>query len=81
MGAKKAPAWPDKSFTMGADDRNLACWQMQMGHRGYNLHGVGYYGANTLVAAKDIQNRNKLGGSGLIGPKTWKAAWEGKAKA
>ena len=54
---------------------------MQMGTRGYDLVGVGYYGDNTLTAAKDIQNRNKLGGTGLIGPKTWKAAWEGKAKA
>ena len=80
VGAKKAPAWPKVSFTMGADDRNLACWQMQMGHRGYDLIGVGYYGSNTLAAAKDIQNRNKLGGTGLIGPNTWKAAWEGKAK-
>ena len=81
IGAKKAPAWPKNSFTMGADSRQLACWQMQMGHRGYDLRGVGYYGSNTLAAAKDIQKRNKLGGSGLIGPKTWKAAWEGKAKA
>ncbi|MET3804578.1 peptidoglycan hydrolase-like protein with peptidoglycan-binding domain [Nakamurella sp. UYEF19] len=78
VGAKKAPAWPQESFTMGAYDRNLACWQMQMGHRGYDLKGVGYYGARTLAAAKNIQNRNKLGGTGLIGPKTWKLAWEGK---
>lgn len=81
VGASKAPAWPGDSWTMGAYDKNLACWQMQMGYRGYDLHGSGYYGENTLTAAKDIQNRNKLGGSGLIGPKTWKAAWEGKAKA
>ena len=33
------------------------------------------------AAAKDIQLRNKLTGSGLIGPKTWKLAWEGKVKA
>lgn len=66
---------------MGSFDRNLACWQMQMGHRGYNLVGVGYYGDHTLAAAKDIQLRNKLTGSGLIGPKTWKLAWEGKVKA
>ena len=69
------------SYSGGAYDKNLACWQMQMGRRGYSLTGVGYYGANTLAAAKDIENRNGLGGSGLIGPKTWKAAWEGKARA
>ena len=81
VGAAKAPAWPGVSFSPGAYSKSLACWQMQMGKRGYPLTGVGYYGANTLAAAKDIGNRNKLGGSGLIGPKTWKAAWEGKAKA
>ena len=82
VGAAKAPAWPDESFTPGAYSKNLACWQMQMGHRGYaSLVGVGYYGDNTLAAAKSIQNANHLGGTGLIGPKTWKAAWEGKVKA
>ena len=80
VGAATAPAWPGVSFSPGADDKNLACWQMQMGRRGYPLVGVGYYGAHTLAAAKDIQDRNGLGGSGLIGPKTWKAAWEGKAR-
>ena len=80
VGAVKAPAWPGVSFSPGASSKNLACWQMQMGKRGYPLTGVGYYGANTLAAAKDIQVRNGLGGSGLIGPQTWKAAWEGKAK-
>ncbi|WP_284700289.1 transglycosylase family protein [Nakamurella alba] len=81
VGASKAPAWPGRSWTMGAMDKALGCWQMQMATRGYtDLHGNGYYGSNTFVAAKDIQNRNNLGGSGLIGPKTWAAAWEGKAK-
>lgn len=79
VGARTAPAWPGQSFSTGAHNKNLACWQMQMGSRGYDLKGVGYYGANTLAAAKDIQNRNKLGGTGLIGPNTWKAAWQGKA--
>lgn len=81
VGAAKAPAWPGKSFSPGANSKSLACWQMQMGKRGYPLTGVGYYGSNTLAAAKDIQKRNGLAGSGLIGAKTWKAAWEGKARA
>lgn len=78
VGSPVAPAWPGQSFIMGAYARNLACWQMQMGHRGYRLTGVGYYGVNTLAAAKDIQRRNHLEGTGLIGPATWKAAWQGK---
>lgn len=81
VGAAKAPAWPGVSFSPGAYDKNLACWQMQMGKRGYPLTGVGYYGTHTLAAGKDLEVRNGLGGSGVIGPKTWKAAWEGKAKA
>ncbi len=80
VGAKTAPTWPGGFYSAGDSDRNLACWQMQMGSRGYGLHGNGYYGDNTLAAAKDIQDRNHLGGTGLIGPKTWKAAWEGAAK-
>ncbi|SDO46779.1 Transglycosylase-like domain-containing protein [Nakamurella panacisegetis] len=80
VGARKAPAWPKESFALGDYDKALACWQMQMGRRGYDLIGVGYYGDHTLAAAKSIQNANHLGGTGLIGPKTWKAAWEGKVK-
>ena len=80
VGARTAPAWPQRSFTLGSYDRELACWQMQMGTRGYDLTGVGYYGAHTLAAAKDIQNRNHLGGTGLIGPDTWAAAWQGAAR-
>ena len=81
VGAAKAPAWAGASFSPGAYSKDLACWQMQMGKRGYPLTGVGYYGANTLAAAKDIQHRNGLGGSGVIAQKTWKLAWEGKARA
>jgi len=51
---------------------------MQMGRRGYHLFGSGYYGTNTLAAAKDIQNRNHLGGTGLIGENTWNAAWSSR---
>ncbi len=79
VGAAKAPAWPNESWTMNDSSKMLACWQMQMNHRGYTkLHGNGYYGSHTLAAAKSIQDANHLGGSGLIGPRTWKAAWEGK---
>jgi murein L,D-transpeptidase YcbB/YkuD len=77
IGQATAPSWPNKSWTEGAYDKSLACWQMQMGARGYDLYGTGYYGANTKTAAQDIQKKNGLPGSGLIGPKTWKAAWEG----
>jgi len=76
VGASVAPAWPNLSFTLGSYDQNLACWQMQMGHRGYDLVGVGYYGEKTLTAAQDLQNRHNFGGTGLIGPKTWAAAWQ-----
>ena len=79
VGARTAPRWPGQSWSIGDYARGLACWQMQMGRRGYDLHGSGSYGAKTLRAAIDLQRRNGLYGSGLIGPKTWKAAWQGKA--
>lgn len=78
VGANAAPAWPGKWFTQGSYDRDLGCWQMQMGRRGYHLFGSGYYGTNTLAAAKDIQNRNHLGETGLIGENTWNAAWSSR---
>ena len=55
----------------------LQCFQKQLGSRGFGLTGTGYYGPATKAAVVDLQNRNGINPSGILGPKTWKAAWEG----
>ena len=77
--AVKAPAWPGQSFTMGSKSAHLAAWQRELHARGIKMmHGTGVYGPHTLAVAKRLQLRNGLGGSGVIGPKTWALAWTGR---
>ncbi|HET8588892.1 MAG TPA: peptidoglycan-binding protein [Nakamurella sp.] len=80
VGAAKAPAWPGKQFFYGDTARELQCFQKQLGHRGYPLSGTGYYGPATKASVLDLQRRNGINDSGIIGPLTWKAAWEGAVK-
>lgn len=77
VGAAKAPAWPGVTYNPGDTARDLQCWQKQMGHRGYGLIGTGYYGEATKTVVVGVQQRNGLPTSGILGPKTWAAAWEG----
>jgi peptidoglycan hydrolase-like protein with peptidoglycan-binding domain len=81
VGKKTAPAFKAASaLTYKHTYRVLQCFQRQLGSRGYGLTGTGYFGPATLAAVKDLQRRNGLPVTGDIGAKTWKAAWQGKAK-
>ena len=77
VGAGTAPAWPGVTYNPGDTARDLQCWQKQMGSKGYGLVGTGYYGEATKAVVIGVQQRNGLPTSGILGPKTWAAAWEG----
>ena len=77
VGAASAPTWPGKTFEQGDTDRDLQCFQRQLGSRGYGLVGTGYYGPATKTAVVELQQRNGINPSGILGPLTWNAAWAG----
>lgn len=77
VGASTAPEWPGQQFVQGDVSRDLQCFQRQLGSRGYGLTGTGYYGDATKAAAVKLQERNGINPSGIIGQRTWIAAWEG----
>ena len=77
VGQATAPEWPGKTFVEGDTDRDLQCFQRQLGSRGYGLTGTGFYGPATKTAVVDLQQRNGINPSGILGPKTWVAAWQG----
>lgn len=54
---------------------HLRRWQMQMKARGWNIVADGYYGPGTRTVAGKFQAQKRLPVDGLIGPKTWAAAW------
>lgn len=78
VGQSTAPEWPGKTFVEGDTARELQCFQKQLGSRGYPLTGTGHYGPATKAAVVELQNRNGINPSGILGPQTWKAAWEGQ---
>lgn len=78
VGLPAAPEWPGKTFVQGDTSRELQCFQKQLGSRGYALTGTGHYGPATKTAVVELQNRNGINPSGILGPQTWKAAWEGQ---
>lgn len=78
VGAATAPAWPGKEFVEGQTAPDLQCFQRQLGSRGYGLSGTGFYGPATKTAVVAFQKRNGIKPSGIIGPTTWVAAWEGR---
>ncbi|MDQ6851146.1 MAG: peptidoglycan-binding protein [Actinomycetota bacterium] len=74
-----APAFPaSRSFVYGDNSLVIKRFQDQMHARGFFPVGTGQYGPNTLAMVKRLQLLNGLHGNGLLGPKTWHAAWAGR---
>lgn len=75
-----APRWPlpaGRYFGPGSVTRSasLGHWQRQMRRRGWTLRLDGIYGPQTADVARAFQREKGLTVDGLIGPKTWAAAF------
>ncbi|MGH3760112.1 transglycosylase family protein [Actinophytocola sp.] len=73
------PPWPGKVYAYGDCDHELRTWQLRMNRFGYDFQGTGCYYAETRAAVLALQRANGIKTSGLLGPKTWRAAWHGQA--
>ena len=56
--------------SQGADVKEL---QKALNQNGYKLNEDGIFGANTLKAVKDYQQKNNLSVDGIVGDQTWNA--------
>lgn len=73
----KAPRWPGRYLTQppmmsGSDVRT---WQTQMRTRGWHLAVDGMYGPASESICRAFQREKGLTVDGVVGPKTWAAAW------
>lgn len=90
-GGKKAPKFPlprghwygpessDKRNHSGyykRDRDGIRTWQRRMKKRGWTITPDGRYGTRTASVAESFQREKGLAVDGLVGPVTWKAAWE-----
>jgi peptidoglycan hydrolase-like protein with peptidoglycan-binding domain len=74
-----APRYPaSRSFFFGDTSNVIKRFQDQMHRRGAIPAGTGYYGPLTRKVVLRLQRQNGINDSGLLGPLTWRAAWEGK---
>ncbi|TDD88347.1 peptidoglycan-binding protein [Actinomadura rubrisoli] len=73
----KAPKWPGRYLrqppVMHGDDVTL--WQRQMHARGWRIGVDGAYGPTSESVCRAFQREKGLGVDGVVGPKTWAAAW------
>ncbi|WP_103339397.1 transglycosylase family protein [Amycolatopsis sp. CA-126428] len=72
------PAWPGVVYRYGDCADPLKTFQLRMNAFGYGFTGTGCYLDKTRTAVLDLQRANGINDSGLLGPKTWEAAWTGK---
>jgi peptidoglycan hydrolase-like protein with peptidoglycan-binding domain len=73
------PEWPGRYLVMcnpllqGGDVHQ---WQQQMAGRGWNIAVDGIYGPQSMYVCKEFQaEKNVRPVDGVVGPKTWGAAW------
>ncbi|HJQ47379.1 MAG TPA: transglycosylase family protein [Amycolatopsis sp.] len=71
--------WPGVVYAYGDCAPALKTFQLRMNAFGYSFEGTGCYYGKTQQAVLDLQRANTINDSGRLGPKTWKAAWDGKA--
>ncbi|SDH63747.1 Putative peptidoglycan binding domain-containing protein [Sinosporangium album] len=60
---------------------DVRTWQRQMKKLGYTIDADGAYGAASEKVCRQFQRDQKLGVDGVVGPATWKAAWNAKESA
>lgn len=78
-GPSTMPPWPGVVYFNGDCASDLRKFQLRMNKFGYDFEGTGCYYGKTRTAVLALQRANGITDSGRLGPKTWKAAWKGKA--
>ncbi|MGH3450833.1 MAG: peptidoglycan-binding domain-containing protein, partial [Haloechinothrix sp.] len=80
-GPDSMPPWPGVVYAYGDCARELRDFQLRMNafDFDYTFTGTGCYYEQTKKAVLALQRVNGINDSGRLGPKTWKAAWHGKA--
>jgi lysozyme len=69
-----APAWP--GYFLQAPSPHVRRWQVRMRRLGFQVKTDGVYGGDSERACRKFQRRQGLEVDGVVGPKTWEAAFE-----
>jgi peptidoglycan hydrolase-like protein with peptidoglycan-binding domain len=55
---------------------NIRTWQVRMRERGWSITVDGAYGLQSATVCRAFQREHRLAVDGIVGPATWRAAWE-----
>jgi len=74
----KAPSFPGPVLLQPPVRKTRAAeqWQKQMRARGWTITVDGWFGPQSELVTRTFQSEKKLKRDGIVGPATWKAAWE-----
>lgn len=74
-----APLFPGRLLRLTSPMRtgdDVRVWQRQMRARGWSIAVDGVYGPASEVVCRAFQTEKGLAVDGIVGPDTWRAAWE-----
>ncbi|SNR78905.1 Putative peptidoglycan binding domain-containing protein [Haloechinothrix alba] len=79
-GPETMPPWPGVVYAYGDCAAALRDFQLRMNAYDFDhvFTGSGCYYEKTREAVLAVQRANGINDSGRLGPKTWRAAWEGE---
>lgn len=70
-----APTYPGVAFRQGNRGATVKMIQQRLRDLGYTVGVDGDFGPGTAKAVADFQEKNNLGGDGVVGLGTWAALW------
>ncbi|WP_336205042.1 peptidoglycan-binding domain-containing protein [Nonomuraea sp. LPB2021202275-12-8] len=59
---------------------DVRTWQTQMAARGWEIDADGAYGSRSREVCRDFQRERGVDDDGVVGPVTWRLAWEAPAR-
>ncbi|MFE3451899.1 peptidoglycan-binding protein [Nonomuraea sp. NPDC059194] len=74
----QAPAFPGRllRFPPVMRGEDVRTWQRQMNKRGWNIGVDGAYGSDSRDVCRRFQRNQGIADDGIVGPVTWRLAWE-----
>lgn len=77
-GDPGAPPWPGVLLRYPPVTRHssVLTWQRRMIELGWRIAADGAYGPESKRACMEFQTRERLDADGVVGPLTWRRAWE-----